>query len=150
MLIKFSVVSFQSCDTKQQSEVKTRAQRGKGCDTQSEELLGFGRAQEIDEQAIGAGDPFRKLAEEGKAGVDVNTFAEMGVNESAIERGLARIIHGEQGSVARIEIAPEIEAALLKPIVEIGLCDLVGVIEQRIVWLEKCYVRVFVGNAREG
>jgi hypothetical protein len=66
--IKFSVgsvFSCQSCDTKRQSEVKTRTLKGEGCDTQREELLGFGRAQEIDEQAIGAGDPFRKLAEEG-------------------------------------------------------------------------------------
>ena len=47
-----------------------------------------------------------------------------------------------------IERAPEIEAALLHPALEIGLGDFVGRIQQRTFGREKRHRRIRVGDAR--
>jgi hypothetical protein len=54
-------------------------------------------------------------------------------------------MHGEERGVTGVEIAPEIETAFLDPVLEIGIGDFVGPVEERIVWLEEFYLRVFVG-----
>src|SRR6266852_6017605 len=106
-------------------------------------------AQEIDEETVSAGDSFRKLAEESDAGVNVDAFSVTGVHDRAVLLGLAGILHGQEWRVLRIELRPEIEAAVLNPALEIALRDFVGPIEKRIRGLEKFHRRIFVGNARQ-
>src|SRR5690348_9237383 len=108
-----------------------------------------GSAKKVDEETIRTRDSLRELAEEGNAGVDVQAFSVMSVDESAVEVWLARIVHGEKWRVFGVELRPEIEAAFLEPAFEIALRDLVRAIQKRILRLEKSHRRVFVGNARQ-
>src|ERR1700674_542908 len=95
------------------------------------------RAQEIDKETVRSGHAFGQLTEEGDAGVDVRAFAVVRVNEAAFELQLAGIVHREERSVLRVELRPEIKAALLHPAFEVVLRDFVGAIEKRIVRLEE-------------
>src|SRR5713226_9551341 len=87
-----------------------------------------GGAEKIDEEVVGAGNAFGKLAEEGNAGVDVYTFAVVGIDEGAGQVLFAGIVHGEKWRVFRIELRPEIEAAFLNPAFEVALRDLIRTI----------------------
>jgi hypothetical protein len=91
--------------------------------------LWVGGAQEIDEEAVGAGNAFGELAEEGETRVDVGAFAVAGVDQAAIQVFFAGIVHGEKRRVAGIEIAPEVQAALLNPVFEVGLGDFVWAVK---------------------
>src|SRR5882762_11533750 len=73
-------------------------------------------AQQIDEEAVGTGDALGEFAEEGEAGVDVDAFAEVRVDEAAIEIFFAGVVHGEKRRVFGVEVAPVVEAALLHPV----------------------------------
>ncbi len=106
-------------------------------------------AEHIDEQAVRSGNTFRQLPEEGKPRVNVRPFSVMRVDEPAIQLRLARIAHGQQRRVFRIELRPEIEPALLHPALEIILRNLVGTVQQRISRLQKFDRRILVGDARQ-
>src|SRR6266481_7934198 len=106
-------------------------------------------AEKIDEEAVRSGNTFGQLTEESEPRVNVSSFAIPRVDEPAIQLGLARIVHGQERRVFRIELRPEIESALLHPAVEIILSDLVRTIQQRIIRLQKFDRRIFVRDARE-
>src|SRR5882757_3547601 len=93
--------------------------------------------EQIDEEAVGAGDAFGEFAEEGEAGVDVDAFAEMRVDEAAIEIFFAGVMHGKERGVFGVEVAPVIEATFLDPVLEVGGGDFVGRVEQRVVGLQE-------------
>ena len=80
---------------------------------------------EIDKKSISARNTFRELTKKGEAGVDIDSVPKPCINEAAVQRWFVRVGHRKEGSIARIEIAPEIKATFLYPLIEIGLCDLV-------------------------
>src|SRR5579864_1356680 len=92
-------------------------------------------ADQVDEEAIRARHSIRQLPEERQTGVDVRSFAEVCINQSAIQVRLAGIVHCQQRRVLGIELRPEIEAAFLHPALEILLRDLIWRVEQWIVRL---------------
>lgn len=110
----------------------------------------FGGAKEVDEEAVRAGDSVGEFAKEGEAGVDVSAFAEFGVDETASQIFFAGIVHGEERCIAGVEFAPIIEATFLDPVLKIGVGDLVGLVEQWVVGMEKFDGGVLVGDARSG
>src|SRR5258708_31169073 len=65
-------------------------------------------AQQIDEEAVGAGGALGEFAEEGGAGVDVDAFAEGRVDEAAIEIFFAGGGHGAERRVFGVDVAPVI------------------------------------------
>ena len=87
--------------------------------------LGSAGAEEVGEEAVGAGDEFRELAIEGVGDVDVGAFAGVGDEEAAALRVLAGV--GGLGQ-RRIGCVPRIEkgvAAFFCPAVKVSGCDLV-------------------------
>ncbi len=108
-----------------------------------------GGAQEIDEQAVRAGDAFGELAEERDAGVDVEAFAVACIDDRTVLLRLAGIVHGEERRVLGIELRPEVEASFLNPTFEIILGDFVWPIQKRIIRLQKFHRRLFVSDPRQ-
>src|SRR5260370_22620261 len=95
-------------------------------------------------------DAFGEFAEEGEAGVDVDAFAEMSVDEAASEVFFAGVVDGEERRVFGVEVAPVVEAAFLDPIFEICGGDFVGGVEQWVVGVKEFHFGGFVGDARRG
>ena len=91
-----------------------------------------GLADQVDEQAIGAGDAGGKLAEEREAGIDVDAFAVARVDQSRRSAsGSLAVLQAEDRLIRRGKSAPEIEAALLIPAFEIRLGNFVRRVQQR-------------------
>ena len=96
----------------------------------------FGGADEVGEEAVGAGDAFGELAVEGEA--EVNPGAATGAgDEQAAELGLLAVVVGfEQRGVVGVPGGHEAVTALFDPVVEVGRGDLVGPGEERVVGRE--------------
>ena len=89
-------------------------------------------ADQVDEQAEGSRHAGGQLPEERKSRVDVNALAVPRIHQAAVRLGLAAVFQAEHRLVGRAERAPEVEAALLDPALEIGRRDFVRRIQQRI------------------
>src|SRR5712691_13335443 len=88
--------------------------------------LGAGLAEQVDEEAEGAGVAFGQLARERQACVDIETLAGARPDEAAFQVFFSGIVHGEHGVVLRVPLFPEVEATLLNPAVEIVRVNFVG------------------------
>src|SRR3954468_3327318 len=84
---------------------------------------------QVHEEADGAGNSGRKLAEERVSGVDVQTLAVPRGQQSAAEWLLARIVAAQQWLKFFTPGGHEVHAALLHPPVEILFGDLVRKVE---------------------
>jgi len=106
-------------------------------------------AEQIDKQPISPRHSFRQLPEKSEAGINVNAFTGMHVHETAVQRRLARIIHGQQRRIFRIELRPKIQPALLHPALKVLRRDLVRGIQQGIIRLQESDGRILVRDARQ-
>src|SRR5438105_8089566 len=91
-------------------------------------------AQEIYVESNGAGDAGRKLTKEGVPGIDVCPFAKVSAQQTTFERGFARIVRCQQRLVTVVPLRHEVDTALLHPAIEIARGDLIGIMEDGIVW----------------
>src|SRR2546427_11996567 len=71
--------------------------------------FGAGLAEQIYEQAEGAGVAFGQLARERQARIDIETFAGAGPDEAAFQIFFSGVVHGEHGVVLRVPLFPEVE-----------------------------------------
>ncbi len=71
----------------------------------------------------------------------------MRVDKPASELRFAGIVHAEKRRVLGVEFGPEIKAALLHPAFEVVLCDLVRIIEQRIIRFQEFHGGILIGEA---
>ena len=86
---------------------------------------------EVDEEAEGAGDSFRKLAVDSIGAVGPAAFAELDGDQATALGRVARVVGLGEGGVVRVPGAEEAVAALFDPVVEVGWSDLVGGGEQQ-------------------
>src|SRR5258708_32282472 len=88
---------------------------------------GVGPASEqVREESVRARDAGGELPEEAEARVDEAPLAVVARDQAAVQGLLARIVPRDQGRVLGIELAGEVEAALLHPAFEVGRAELVG------------------------
>src|ERR1041385_855396 len=85
----------------------------------------FARGEQGGEQAVGAGDSGRQLAEEHQAGIDVAALAVARDEQAAVEWVLAGVGESQDRRVARVPPGAAVDAALLDPAGGVGGGELV-------------------------
>src|SRR5579864_9598137 len=90
-------------------------------------------AQDVYKQADCSGNAVGKLAEEGIAGVNINSFAIVGEQQAAFLWRLVRIMAGEHRFEMLVPLAHEVETALLDPSIKIFGGDFVRPVEDLIL-----------------
>src|SRR5579863_251599 len=85
----------------------------------------FSGAQQIHIQPHRSGHARRQLAEEGVAGVDVNSLAIFRPQQPAFLRIFSRIVAAEQRRKVIVPLAHEVQTAFLHPSVEVAGRNLV-------------------------
>src|SRR6266550_4853541 len=92
-------------------------------------FLSFAQRQEVGEEPIGTRDTSGELSKEAQPGVHVRALAERGLEQPALKRRLARIVHLDERRVGGIPIVREIQTALLHPASPIVRPDFVRDVE---------------------
>jgi len=96
------------------------------------------RGDEVDEEAVGAGDGFGELAVEGEGAVGPAALAELDGDEAAALGelgggfGAAGVVRVGEGCVVGVPGGEEAVAALGDPVVKVGWRDGVGHVEESI------------------
>jgi hypothetical protein len=83
-------------------------------------------AQQIYIKAHRAGNSSGQLAKECVTGIDVNSFAILSFQQTALLRALAGIMTRQQGFEMIVPFVHEIKAALLHPAVKVGRGEGIG------------------------
>src|SRR6187200_1703801 len=89
--------------------------------------------EQVREQAVRSRHARRELAEEADAGVDEAPLAVVAGDQAAVEGRFARIVPGDEARVLGVDLAGEVETALLHPAGEVGVAEAVRRGHQRVI-----------------
>src|SRR6202000_3442654 len=104
-------------------------------------------AQEIHVQANGPRNAERQLTKESVSGVNVGALAVLRHQQAVLLRLLPRTLRSQQRRVVRVPLIHEVQSTLLYPAIEIVFGYLVGIVEDRALWIEYLDGRLLDGNA---
>src|SRR6516225_435201 len=95
-------------------------------------------AQNVDIETNRTRHAERQLAKESVRVVHEIAFAIRGLQQATLSRLLSGVVRRQQGREVRIPRIHEVKSTFLHPAIEVVLRDLVGIVKDRILWIEDC------------
>ncbi|CAI8010102.1 hypothetical protein GBAR_LOCUS6687, partial [Geodia barretti] len=104
------------------------------------------QSQHIDEKAIRTRYTCRELSIKGVSGIGVSPLSVFRSEKSAVLRFLLTVVACEECLIVCVPFSKEFRTALLDPPLEISLCNLIGMVEDRVVWHQNGYLCILFGD----